>query len=199
LIVTALAGGLVFGLAAGLVFGLADGLAVGLGAGLMGPSAPVLLAGLADPDSNSSPSPVASWDSDRNYALVVGLAAGLVFGLGLGFVFGIVDKPVAGLVNGLVAGTVGLVVGLGGVVLSSQVCSSSLAAVQLAVRWQTPVHLPRFLDDARERNVLRTLGPAYQFRHARLQDRLAAATPEMTTMRAAHRLTSAIRVRRSWP
>jgi hypothetical protein len=31
----------------------------------------------------------------------------------------------------------------------------------------------RFLDDARERNVLRTVGPAYQFRHARLQDRLA--------------------------
>jgi hypothetical protein len=32
-----------------------------------------------------------------------------------------------------------------------------------------------FLDDARERNVLRTVGPVYQFRHARLQDRLAAA------------------------
>jgi hypothetical protein len=31
-----------------------------------------------------------------------------------------------------------------------------------------------FLDDARERNVLRTVGPVYQFRHARLQDRLAA-------------------------
>jgi hypothetical protein len=33
----------------------------------------------------------------------------------------------------------------------------------------------KFLDDARERNVLRTVGPVYQFRHARLQDRLAAA------------------------
>lgn len=31
----------------------------------------------------------------------------------------------------------------------------------------------RFLEDARERNVLRTVGPVYQFRHARLQDRLA--------------------------
>lgn len=29
------------------------------------------------------------------------------------------------------------------------------------------------LDDARERQILRTAGPAYQFRHARLQDRLA--------------------------
>jgi hypothetical protein len=32
----------------------------------------------------------------------------------------------------------------------------------------------RFLEDARSRNVLRTVGPVYQFRHARLQDRLAA-------------------------
>jgi hypothetical protein len=39
----------------------------------------------------------------------------------------------------------------------------------------------RFLDDARERGVLRTVGPLYQFRHSRLQDRLAeqdtTATP----------------------
>jgi hypothetical protein len=32
----------------------------------------------------------------------------------------------------------------------------------------------RFLEDARQRNVLRIIGPAYQFRHARLQDRLAS-------------------------
>jgi hypothetical protein len=31
----------------------------------------------------------------------------------------------------------------------------------------------QFLEDARDRNVLRTVGPVYQFRHARLQDRLA--------------------------
>jgi hypothetical protein len=30
----------------------------------------------------------------------------------------------------------------------------------------------RFLEDAHDRNVLRTVGPVYQFRHARLQDRL---------------------------
>jgi ABC-type dipeptide/oligopeptide/nickel transport system ATPase component len=32
----------------------------------------------------------------------------------------------------------------------------------------------RFLEDARQRNVLRVIGPAYQFRNARLQDRLAS-------------------------
>jgi hypothetical protein len=31
----------------------------------------------------------------------------------------------------------------------------------------------RFLNDAHERGVLRAIGPVYQFRHARLQDRLA--------------------------
>jgi hypothetical protein len=36
----------------------------------------------------------------------------------------------------------------------------------------------RFLEDARERNVLRTVGSVYQFRHARLQDRLAGIKAE---------------------
>jgi hypothetical protein len=49
----------------------------------------------------------------------------------------------------------------------------SLTFAQLAMRWHTPARLLRFLDDARQRNVLRTVGPVYQFRHARLQDRLA--------------------------
>ena len=46
---------------------------------------------------------------------------------------------------------------------------------KLARRWHTPVYLISFLDDARERNVMRTVGSAYQFRHSRLQDRLADA------------------------
>jgi hypothetical protein len=41
------------------------------------------------------------------------------------------------------------------------------------MRWRTPLRLVRFLEDARDRNVLRAVGPVYQFRHARLQDRLA--------------------------
>jgi len=45
--------------------------------------------------------------------------------------------------------------------------------VQLAARQRTPVRLVRFLEDARDRNVLRMVSPVYQFRHARLHDRLA--------------------------
>jgi hypothetical protein len=41
------------------------------------------------------------------------------------------------------------------------------------MRWHTPARLLHFLEDARQRDALRTVGPVYQFRHARLQDRLA--------------------------
>ena len=51
--------------------------------------------------------------------------------------------------------------------------SSSLAFAQLAGSERTPIRLMRFLEDARSRGILRTVGPVYQFRHARLQDRLA--------------------------
>lgn len=49
---------------------------------------------------------------------------------------------------------------------------TSLASLELALRHRTPLHLMRFLDDAHQRGVLRTVGQVYQFRHARLQDRL---------------------------
>lgn len=52
-----------------------------------------------------------------------------------------------------------------------------LADLQLRRAAGTPTRLRRFLDDARQRRVLRTVGPLYQFRHARLQDRLAEPPP----------------------
>jgi hypothetical protein len=50
---------------------------------------------------------------------------------------------------------------------------STFGGFVIAVRWHTPARLLHFLEDARQRDVLRTVGPVYQFRHARLQDRLA--------------------------
>lgn len=64
----------------------------------------------------------------------------------------------------------GLVSGL----IYPETWATSLACTHLAIRRRTPIQLMRFLDDARERDVLRTVGPVYQFRHARLQDLLAA-------------------------
>jgi len=173
--------GLYIPLGAGQVAALAAGVA--LGAGLAGALAAGLSRSAAD---DASPlTPRVSWRRDQVYGLAVGLMLGLGLslgvGLGLGFTyaFGLESTHTAGQVRGLVVGLVwlsvfGLVFGL----VFPRTWTASLTFAQLAMRWHTPVRLLRFLDDARQRDVLRTVGPVYQFRHARLQDRLALqATP----------------------
>jgi hypothetical protein len=203
-LVLGLAFGVVVGLAGGLAVALVGGLVVGLAGGLAGVLVSGLRGGLADPDSTSSPSPARSWLDDRKYGVVVGLAGGLAGGL----VFGLVLGPVFGLAGGLaVPLAVALGFGLaGGLVVGpafSKVWPLSLAAVQLARQWHTPMHLMRFLEDARERNVLRTVGPVYQFRHARLQDRLAAAhvmaEPEARPLELPQQIVVILRGLRKWP
>ena len=106
---------------------------------------------------------------------------GLVTGFVLGLVFAFIEWHNGGAGPGhallrafLPALGVGLMAGLGVGIAYPQSWPSSLAFAQLAVSDRTPVRLMRFLEDARSRNVLRTVGPIYQFRHARLQDRLAS-------------------------
>jgi hypothetical protein len=156
--VTAIAFGIDAGIVAGIVIGLAAGLAAGVAVTFEDNS-----------ESTSALSPATSRRADQKYGLVVGLLGGLGVGLMIGFILGIFFGLTAGLAAGLAAG-------LGIQLLSSQVWPVSLAGAQLAVKWHTPMRLMRFLDDAHHRNVLRTVGPIYQFRHARLQDRLAPAT-----------------------
>jgi hypothetical protein len=67
----------------------------------------------------------------------------------------------------------GLLVGSAIALTSSQTWPATLAFLQLHRRGIAPARFMRFLEDARMRSVLRTAGPVYQFRHARLQDRLA--------------------------
>jgi len=145
-----------------------------------------LVVELADQQDSSSTSPVISWRADRSYALVVrlvvGLASGLTFGLGAGlatvsgFVAGF--RAAAGFGVGFGTGLQArlasairamLMFGLVAVLAYSQVWPSSLAQAQLAMRRHTPLRLMAFLEDAHERNVLRAVGPVYQFRCARLQ------------------------------
>ena len=183
--------GLAVGLAVGLVTGLVDwlqslgegfsivlvhalqfGLVFGLTAGLVGVLAVGLASAFEDPDNMNPLSPAISWRNDLRHAMAIGLMVGFVTGLVAGLTFGLVYGLVGvGIGAGLVIGAAaGLVSGLG----TSHALPAALAAAQLAMRWHTPLRLMNFLDDARERNVLRTVGPVYQFRHARLQDRLAA-------------------------
>ena len=160
-------GSQVAALATGLATGFTGGLAVGLAGGLEGALAAALAGGLA-----------VGLPLSRVAVRAVGLVAGLSVGLGFGLVFGLVvgfmGGPAIGLTAGLTAGiAVGLTLGPAAGFMYSMTWVASLAFVQLAVRRRTPVRLVRFLEDARDRNVLRTVGPVYQFRHARLQDRLA--------------------------
>ena len=102
---------------------------------------------------------------------MVGVVFGISVGLGLGFILG--TRHVLGLVPGLGYGLLfGVVFGLVWGLSFALTWTASLAFAQLTLRWHTPARLLHFLEDARQRDVLRTVGPIYQFRHARLQDRL---------------------------
>lgn len=52
----------------------------------------------------------------------------------------------------------------------------AIARTYLAVTGRVPFRLMQFLDDAHERGVLRQAGAVFQFRHVRLQERLAETT-----------------------
>ena len=76
--------------------------------------------------------------------------------------------------TGLLAG--GPVVGAALMVLPGRAWGDFVACrLMPAVRGRLPLRLMSFLDDAHRRGVLRQAGAVYQFRHARLQDRLAGS------------------------
>jgi hypothetical protein len=159
------------GVAAGLIVGLTAGLSLGLAGGLDGGPAVGIAIGLAVG--------LGVW---RCAGLIVGLPAGLVIGAAVGIADGVVvDLAVGqalGVAKGLGLGLLGgAALGLAGGLMYARTWPATLVFVQLAIRWRTPIRLMRFLEDARARNVLRTVGPVYQFRHARLQDRLAEQAP----------------------
>ena len=153
-------GGTALGLVAGLVVGLMAWLGAGLVAGMSRPGA----------DNISALGPLSSWRSDRTFGLVVGLGVWIGLGLGVGLASGLAFGLAA--LGPWIAYGLGPAIGAG--IAYPQSWSSSLAFAQLAASDRTPVRLMRFLEDARSRGVLRTVGPVYEFRHARLQDRLAA-------------------------
>jgi len=180
------------GLVAGLVVGLVTGLVIWVVGRLVPKLASGFAAGLAvgSAEAESSPQePLKGWRNDRVFGLVNGLAFGLAFGLVSGLVFGVTvglgaDRVFgSGLGLGLGSGLgLGLGRGLaGGLVYgitSSVTWSTTLAwRLQLQRSGRVPaVDLMPFLEDARDRRVLRTVGAFYQFRHASLQDHLAEQT-----------------------
>ena len=189
-------GGLLAGIFGGLVSGLASGLVAGGSVWLVTGLAGIALNGISGHTEaeESSLAPAGVWCNDRNAGavqllasvLLTGILAALTVGLLPGLTSGVAARlasryvvvlPVMLLV-GLGAGLVGIVAvrrvgrtNLG--TPGSAVLDTSAAWVRISIRHRTPLRLISFLEDARRRHLLRTIGPVYQFRHATLQDRLA--------------------------
>ena len=113
-------------------------------------------------------SPVTSVRDARRHQAVVGLTFGLAVGLAVGPAFG----PAFGLAVGLVA------------TLDSASTAFHLAVGLRAAQGRLPWRVVRFLDDAYRLGLLRVVGPAYQFRHAELQDHLAPPHPSPVVVAA---------------
>jgi len=98
---------------------------------------------------------------DRNARLVIGLLTSLI--IGIPFWFGI--SHALGMGGGLAVGIT--------YVSSGPYGRFSQARIWLACQRRLPLRLMMFLADAHDRQVLRRVGSVYQFRHRRLQERLA--------------------------
>jgi len=144
--------GLIFALAAGFVFGLAIGL--GLGFGFLC-TIPVT----ASPSATA----VSTYRADRRTSIIAGLVIGGIAGVMVGLVFGLIAGIVAGLDAGLLA-----------MLITVQVPIVKLTEMILSFQEHSMVNFRRLLEDALNRQLLRQAGTVYQFRHAALQDHLAA-------------------------
>jgi hypothetical protein len=177
--------GLGIGLAAGLDIGSA---AVGIVIGLVTAVMAALPIGLSptqvDLDDGLSPGQTLRADARafRVTACAAGLAAGTVGFFVGGFLTSLFYGPhrasalaiiAAGLRVGLAAG---LVLGLTFGFYHAASPRFYIVSWWLALRRRAPWRLARFLDDAREKGVLRQAGPTWEFRHDLLKDHLAAKT-----------------------
>lgn len=118
-------------------------------------------------------SPLSSWRADRSLTLLrlfmLGPAIGVAIGLALAHVFGDMNGLTSALAIGI-AVWYALTLGKHHAWLAYVVATTRLVCTR-----RLPRRLLAFLDDAHRLGLLRAVGPVYQFRHADLQDHLAAA------------------------
>ncbi|MBB5825425.1 hypothetical protein [Micromonospora carbonacea] len=158
---------LVFKLFGTTLPGLAGWLVTGLALWLTAAFGGMLIATTQDDDYAFDPPQ--SWRDDAVASLILAIASalgGFVMGTGFGMQFRV------SLVNVLAIGAIGGLTATLWVWPLSSTGRLLCHQVELRLRYRTPLRLMRFLEDARQRQVLRTAGPVYQFRHAKLQERL---------------------------
>jgi hypothetical protein len=150
-----------------LVVPVAGGLVLGVA---------LLTAGLAAPvDVTATVHIRYSIAADRASAVFLGLAVGLPIGLWRGLQEHMLSGHEGVLTSGLAVGLPALAWALA-FSLGVTAWGRWLTSVRfwLPVTGRLPWRVIGFLDDAHRRGVLRQVGAVYQFRHARLQDYLAA-------------------------
>jgi hypothetical protein len=171
-----LAFGLIYGLLCGFIFGLTSGLATGLAGGFALGFAVGLVFALANAfvqasaHATSPMDPITCWRNDLRSGLAEGIAFGLAGALKLGLIGWLAGRIETGLVLGV---TAGLGEGIAFTFAVSHAWLATFGFLSLRCAGRFPRRAFRFLEDARQRGVLRTVGSVYQFRHARLQDQLA--------------------------
>lgn len=164
------------GAAAGVCIGCAFGishrdLSDGLTAGLFGALAGGLITGAARSAERRDTEPDRAWLTDCWQSALFGLAFGTCMGVFLGSEN--MGPERNGLREGLIVGVCAAIpFALAAGAAVSDAWRNTTLFLQLARRGAFPARGMRFLKDAHERGVLRTVGPSYQFRHAQLQEAL---------------------------
>lgn len=126
--------------------------------------------------------PASAVRADRLVTLVCGGAGVLLVALPYGILAALGNvTPQGQVADDVVRELAVMLLGVGptGLVLALATCSwphYTAARLSLAARGRLPWRLQAFLADAHRLGILRQVGPVYQFRHARLQQRLAAQT-----------------------
>ena len=127
--------------------------------------------GLTRPDDipGANMGPMQSYRADLRGSLMFGLIGGTAIGIGSA-----IGIPHDGLLAAAVIGAgSGLAIGAAGTACSSQ--AVALASIGLWLRLtggRGPIAVVPFLEFARERNLIRVAGTAYQFRHRELREYL---------------------------
>jgi hypothetical protein len=125
-------------------------------------------------DSRSPLLPLVCWRREYRYRTVFGLVLGFAFGIVTGLATVLILPDQFSIFDATVGSMEGAIpYGLAFGVVSSKNWAAGLSFCQLRIASKGPLRMIRFLEDASKRGVMRTVGPLYQFRHARLQDRLA--------------------------
>jgi hypothetical protein len=177
-----LATGVVLGLATGLLVARGGGLAAGLVLGSAGGCAQGLVAGIFGGYGALRPTPLDEIKplsprsvlvAARTASLRQTLAATVIGCVGAVAAMSLVVGP-----SGPAALTALGMGAVGGLAVGLDTPSGRflLARAYLWRRARLPRNLMAFLEDAHQRGVLRQAGAVYQFRHARLRDRLADHT-----------------------